>query len=664
MVMDMAQWDSDLKKFFPNIGFDSLHEEQKKVLSSVVNNGNTLGIIQTGGGKSLIYWMAALEMKGIAIVISPLIALISEQTEKLREQNYEVLELHSGIDALKQMNLIRDFANKKINPNFIFLSPEKIAIDGLLEEALKRRKDDIKLLVIDEVHCVSQWGMSFRPFYQRIPKFLDAIFGDYEQWCRILALTATVNNHELNDICSYFHIEKDNIIRQPLMMRGEIQLHIQKCQKEDDKEEKFWNILNIHRDEKTLVYVYRKYTKHSVEDLYKKAKLKGYKALAFHGDMTAKERKEIISQFKNNEVNIVFATNAFGMGIDIPDIRVVIHYMIPESIEQYYQEIGRAARDGKPANAYMLYTDKNIDVKSKYFIDNSFPTEDLLRETFKKTLPFNKKPGYKPIDVFDDEVVKCWPYYVEAKLMQIVSKAFGDMRLLENISNPVLQDYASASNLFLGVVNKKHITPAELSRLVYNEFLDNKVKVKKAINKSLIINVLSTEISDKQMKSMLDSIEEKKLYKHDLLNYLVFQVTQCKTSKELHQEIACYFGTDKHQLGRIYEAKDGTKVRSKSEIIICNLLNDANIKYEYEKHLCYDENNHIEPDFTITLPNGKEIYWEHVGMLGIESYDENWTKKLAIYNKYYPDQLIKTYESGSLSKDASEKIEYLKSFMK
>lgn len=116
----MALWDADLQKFFPNIGFTSLKEDQEKVLKALVNNGNTLGIIQTGGGKSLIYWMAALEMKGIAIVISPLISLIDEQTEKLQMQGYEVLELHGGIDPIKQMELIKSFANKELNPNFIF----------------------------------------------------------------------------------------------------------------------------------------------------------------------------------------------------------------------------------------------------------------------------------------------------------------------------------------------------------------------------------------------------------------------------------------------------------------------------------------------------------------------------------------------------------------
>ena len=116
-------------------------------------------------------------------------------------------------------------------------------------------------------------------------------------------------------------------------------------------------------------------------------------------------------------------------------------------------------------------------------------------------------------------------------------------------------------------------------------------------------------------------------------------------------------------MNRIHEAKDGTMVRSKSEVIICNLLAEAGIKYVYEEKLFYDDIHHIEPDFTIELPNGKKIYWEHVGMLGLDSYEENWARKLDIYEKYFPGQMIKTYESGALSKDAESKIEYIKGLL-
>lgn len=179
--------------------------------------------------------------------------------------------------------------------------------------------------------------MSFRPFYKCIPDFLDRIFG-VDKWCRILALTATLNPKELKDICEEFHILKRNILKQTVLMRSEIQLHTIKFNKEDEKEDKFWDIIKTHRDEKTLVYVYRKKGERAVEGLCEEAISKGYKAAWFHGEMSSNERMDIIEQYRNGSINLVFATNAFGMGIDIKDIRNVIHFMIPESAEQYYQD--------------------------------------------------------------------------------------------------------------------------------------------------------------------------------------------------------------------------------------------------------------------------------------------------------------------------------------
>lgn len=219
--------------------------------------------------ENLRYWMAGLELGGISIVVSTLTALIAEQAEKIREQGYDVLAIYGGVPITKQIAMLKKIANGGRTPDFIFLSPEKIATDGFLEHCLKKRSEDIKLLVIDEVHCVSQWGISFRPFYKRIPAFMDALFGS-DNWIRILALTATLNPKEVTDICSSFKITRQNIIKQNLIMRREIQLHVQKFITEDEKEAKFWDIIKIHQDEKILVYVYRKYSKRGVKIFAKK----------------------------------------------------------------------------------------------------------------------------------------------------------------------------------------------------------------------------------------------------------------------------------------------------------------------------------------------------------------------------------------------------------
>ena len=653
----MLDLDADFKKYFPKCPF-ILREGQKKVINNIVMQDNTLCIMQTGGGKSVVYWMSALELQGISLVISPLTALIAEQAEKIREQGYEVMELHGNISAKKQMKLLKQFANGEIAPKFIFVSPEKIATDGFFEYCLKQRKDDIKLIVIDEVHCVSQWGVSFRPFYKRIPQFLTNMYGD--NWPIILALTATLNPKELGDVCSEFKIEKKNILKQELLMRSEIQLHVQKFHNEDEKTEKFWRILQVHSDEKILVYVYRKYAKRSVEDLCQKAVEKGFKAVSFHGDMTANERLEIIQQFKDNKVNIVFATNASGMGIDIPDIRVVIHFLIPDSLEQYYQEVGRAARDGQGANAYLLYTDKNVDVKRKFFINASFPSEDKLRAVYKKIA---RKIGLIPLAYFDDdEIQQCLPYYLQAGLIEIVDKGFADLKSLRDVKDSLLEKYMDSSKTknFIIILKNNNITTVELSELVYADLVNDKATTDKALDKRLIISVKTIEILDNVMAKMLKNIVEKKQYKNELMDYLIYVIENNIDSQHLHQEIAYYLGTDKHVLNRIYKAEDGNQVRSKSEVIICNLLYRAGISYQYEQKLYYgQQGKYIEPDFTIIQKDGTEVYWEHVGMLGKEDYDKRWLGKIEIYNKHFPGKMIKTYESGNLSQDARNLIRQL-----
>ena len=528
-------------------------------------------------------------------------------------------------------------------------------MDGFFEYCLRQRRADIKLTVIDEVHCVSQWGISFRPFYKRIPDFLKRLFGDIRP--KILALTATLNPKELSDICTDFEIPRENILKDALLTRSEIKLHVLKFAAEIDKEKKFWELLNLHRGEKILVYVYRKYKKRGVEELCKEACDKGYRATFFHGDLHADVRKKIIDDYKSGAVEVVFATNAFGMGIDITDIRVVIHFMIPDSAEQFYQEIGRAARDGQSANAYLLYSDKNIEVKRTYFIDGSFPSQDDLTATLKKF----GKPGLQTLDYFGDEQIQqCLPYYLKCGAVEIVDKGFTDFADIEDITDDELKKFfdGTRTKLFVRTVKKFSLTPEALSDKVYDALLNERAKLKKPLKLRLVINLLSNELSEEQLKILADDIEAKKSYKHGLLNYFV-EMLERVDADSLHQEIAFYLGADKFTLNRIHHTTDGNIVRSKSEVIIANLLHAAGIAYRYEEPLHYDGGK-ILPDFTIYLSNGQKIFWEHVGMLGVEDYDKRWAEKLRVYEKFFPGQFRKTYESCTLSTDAQKIIDELR----
>ncbi|MCT6815223.1 MAG: RecQ family ATP-dependent DNA helicase [Lysinibacillus fusiformis] len=625
----------------------TLKDIQKNVINNVVNRHKTLAILPTGGGKSLIYWVSGMALGGITIVVSPLIALIDEQVEKLREQNISVMKLHADIKQKEQINLLSSLYSGEYTPSFIFVSPERLAMDGLLEKALKKRRKDIKLIVIDEIHCISQWGESFRPLYTHIPIFLYKVF---DEWPTVLGLSATLNVLEIEDIKKNFNIEVQNIIKDIQLMRTEINLICRNFKNEEAKEATFWDLLEQHKDEKTLVYVYRKYSKRGVEDFAKKAIEKGYKAVYFHADLSSNEKQEIIKKYKANEINLIFATNAFGMGIDIPDIKLVIHFMIPESIAQYYQEVGRASRNKESSNAYLLYTDKNIQVKKTHFINKSFPTYEKIEEKFEEIK--DGKVGYRNIEYYDDEILQlCLPYLLEVGVMKICAKAIHSLKILEEVKNSNLQLAIDSSRpkTFLTTLNKTDYTPEDLSDLIFESLLKGECKATRSLAKCLIVEVLIEDLKPfaPQIKKM---IEEKKKFKYDQLDYFIYTIDRTESSIELHQEIAQFLGVSKWDLQRIYATEKGDRVRSKSEVIIANTLYTKQVPYEYEQILITPNNKKMSPDFTLKL-NGQTYYLEHVGMLNNEQYSKQWLEKRKLYEEFYKDNLLITYESPNLSND-------------
>ncbi|MCI2254217.1 RecQ family ATP-dependent DNA helicase [Domibacillus sp. PGB-M46] len=643
------QLEEVFKEYFPQMAKEiKLKEIQKKVIENVLGVNNTLAILPTGGGKSLIYWLSGMALRGITIVVSPLIALIDEQAEKLSEQNISVLKLHSDVKQKEQIELLSKLYNGEYTPSFIFVSPERLAMDGLLEKALKNRKEDIKLIVIDEIHCISQWGESFRPLYTHIPTFLNTVF---DKWPVVLGLSATLNVLEVEDIKKSFYINDKNVIKDVQLMRTEINLICKHFNDEDEKEETFWNLLELHKNEKTLVYVYRKYSKRGVEDFSEKAKEKGIKSVYFHADLSSNEKQNIIRKYKNNEIDLIFATNAFGMGIDIPDIKLVIHFMIPESIAQYYQEVGRASRNKETSNAYLLYTDKNVQIKKTHFINKSFPSYEKIEEKFEEIR--DGKTGFRNIEYYNDDTLQlCLPYLLDVGAVKICAKAIHSLKILENIKNTDLQLALEASKpkTFITTLKKTDYTPEELSDLVFESLLKGECSVKRSLAKCLIVEVLVDDLKPFEQR-INEMIKEKKKFKYDQLDYFVYTIDRTENSVELHQEIAQFLGVSKWDLNKIYATEKGDKVRSKSEVVIANTLFNKNIPYEYEKTLLLSNGKQMSPDFTIQL-SGKTYFLEHIGMLNNEQYSERWLEKRKLYDKFYKENLLITYESPNLATDA------------
>ena len=584
--------------------------------------------------------------------------MIDEQAEKLTASGCNVLAIHGGMGASEQIKQLKMFANGETNPDFIFASPERMATDGFFEYCISLQKDKIKLVVIDEVHCISQWGFDFRPFYKHIPVFLNSVFSI--QWPTILGLTATINPRELIDITNDFKIDKKSILKDDVLLRFDIDLKVEKLSNEDEKRERLWEIIEDHKDEKVLVYLYRKYHKGGVEDLCEIANQKGLSALSFHGDMTSSERQQIISEYRDGSTNLVFATNAFGMGIDIPNIRVVIHFMLPESIEQYYQEIGRAGRDQNGATSYMLYSNKNVQVRKTHFIDKSFPKEEEIKDLFKKA--GNNEIGKKTLQYFaEEELQSALPYFLNCNAITIEGKGFTGFKVFKTNTSAALIAIVDSSKtgMVIPILLKpdySNLSCKDFFNITYKALVNNEATLTKNLDKCLIINATEKELTEEQLENISNETARKREYKHNLLDYLVYLFDNFDGSISMHQEIGRYLGVNKHLLNKIHKTESGIWVRSKSEVIIANILYRSNIDFQYEEKLYYNETQWKEPDFTLRY-NGKVWYWEHLGLLGDEQYNENWQEKKQIFKDLgLFDNVITTKESAVLSNQANELI--------
>lgn len=362
-----------LKKYFPKV--EDFRDVQETAIDELIRGEKVLCLMPTGGGKSLIYQVAGLCIEKATLVISPLVALMTQQSQLLNSKGLQSVSF-AGMDYRKQFKTVTDMGKGQL-PKFIFTSPERISNDGYLEYVLNLRREDIGLIVIDEVHCVSQWGEGFRPAYRNIPIFLDRIFGT-GNIPSLLCLTATLNGKQQEQVQEEFKITK--FIQGKNLWRENLHLEILnlKSGKEETKDNELEKIIEAHPGEKILVFAHRKFGKKgTTRTLYEKFKDRYDGVAFFDSDMSENDKNAVLDGFMDGTVKIVFATSAFGMGVDISDIRVVVNYLISETIEQYYQEVGRSGRDGKDAYGYLLYTNQSKRGR-KMLLNQSLCTQKSL----------------------------------------------------------------------------------------------------------------------------------------------------------------------------------------------------------------------------------------------------------------------------------------------
>lgn len=350
-----------LKKYF---GFNSFRTGQEEIIRSILMGNDTLAIMPTGGGKSICYQIPALILEGTAIVISPLIALMKDQVDALEQKGISATFINSSLSFDELQIRMRKLLEGEFK--IVYIAPERLENDFF-----KRLLNYVKIsfLAVDEAHCVSEWGHDFRPAYLNIARALENT-----NIRPIAAFTATAGAEVQNDIIRYLNMRN---VRKFIkgFDRPNLTYHTIET---NNKIEKITKILKNTHSGSTIIYCG---SRNRVEEIAQKLALYGFPCVSYHAGMQIEHRTDAQNQFLSGNVPVIVATNAFGMGIDKPDVRNVIHCDYTATLEAYYQEAGRAGRDGNPANCYLLHNNQDITLQ-EFFINNRFPECEDIERTF------------------------------------------------------------------------------------------------------------------------------------------------------------------------------------------------------------------------------------------------------------------------------------------
>ena len=354
-------------------GYKAFRPGQQAVIDAIVNRHDTLALMPTGGGKSLTYQVPTMATNGLCIVITPLIALMKDQVDRLRQMGIAATAIHSGM-SYSQIDIALDncvYGDMK----FLYIAPERLATESF---RMRVQRMNVVLLAVDEAHCISQWGYDFRPSYLRI-KEVRKLLPDVP----VLALTASATQMVAEDIMRQLEFEKPNIIRSSFA-RANLSFAVRHT---DDKNEQLLRVVN-NVDGSGIIYMQ---SREGCEQLAEVLQQQGISASYYHAGLPHAERTMRQEEWTSGKVRIMVATNAFGMGIDKADVRFVVHYSMCDSLENYYQEAGRAGRDGKRSYAVLLAASDDNSKIAKHF-EAEFPPLDDIKSIYEKICNFLQVP--------------------------------------------------------------------------------------------------------------------------------------------------------------------------------------------------------------------------------------------------------------------------------
>lgn len=356
-----------LKKYW---GYENFRPMQEEIISSALGGNDTLAILPTGGGKSICFQVPAMMREGVCIVVSPLIALMKDQVENLRNRGIPASVIHSGM-TFREIDITLDNAIYG-DIKFLYVSPERLRTNIF---KVRVQKMDVNFIVVDEAHCISQWGYDFRPDYLEIARLRGIVRPEIP----VLAMTATATPSVAEDIMEKLCFRKPNILKGSFQ-RPNLSYVFRKV------EDKTGRLLKVcgSISGSGIVYVSRR---KSAEDLASILQAHGIQAEAYHAGLSQQTRNSVQERWKNDETRVIVSTNAFGMGIDKASVRFVCHYDMPAAIENYYQEAGRAGRDGKQSFCVLLFNDTDI-ARLRQILRTTFPPLDYIKDIYQKVFTY------------------------------------------------------------------------------------------------------------------------------------------------------------------------------------------------------------------------------------------------------------------------------------